>query len=484
MKKYFNQSLFVFLILSNLFLISCSSEDEQAIANIIEEVSKDIPEGDIVNPSEVTEVISRKSFLRKFRVTDPIFLKPLEERIEALNKASNYHFDIESGKCFDIDAVEARGESDSLECNIPAAVESENYKFSHYNFFGADARGASVKDAEVSIYDLVFAEVQFDINSILNSEKRPFYQLFHNHKRVYYNQKNMEEKYSKALKKYQERKRTLKKKFRAAKTDKAREGIKNKILKTNEQIELVKLNHKIARKKASRHLKELKWISKVDELEQMNETFSGKNKKFAFFDGSMGYSFAPSNEVLNDKNFTVSLWFRTLIDQQDKRLINFHREASPGSALNLSLKKGKVVMGLHNGTNYISNEVDFEYDDGVWHHFAVTKSKKGFIVYIDGEKSLQYTGEFSGLGAHPVVLGSYNGQGYFYSGDLDEVSIWSRSLSKKDIREVYNSGVPGNIKLHTSSTFINHWWRLGDHKKDSDNSFYDSYSKQSFLLVE
>ena len=485
-----NLILFIMLLfLTNL--VGCSDdEDSSTGTSLIEsgEVTSGIildeAEGDSVNPPESTVIYSRKDFLKKFRVSDPIYLRPLEERVDALISDKDYHFDVLTGKCFDSTVSEQRGDSHSLECNIPESVESRNDDFAQYNFFGADARDISVSDASVSMHDLVFAEVKFNHQSILNSEKKPFYKLFQNQKRVYFGQKNYEKKYAKSLKKYQDKRRSLKSKFRKAKNDKQRVKIKAKVESLNTRIKLVKLNHKISRKKSKRHLKELKWISKSEELNELKDKFSRKNKKSTFFDGATAFTYLPSNEVFDTESFSISLWFRTDLDQEDKRLFNLHRGESAGSALNLSLKRGRIVMGIHNGSEYISNEYDHAYDDNLWHNFVVTKNKKGFTVYVDGHKAIEYKGDFSGFGSHPLVFGSYNGKGYYYSGEIDEISLWSKGLSRSDVKKIFNSGVATNIKLHPSSLFLKKWWRMGDNKKDTENELYESMSKTYSSIVQ
>jgi hypothetical protein len=482
--KLYNITILIFSLLSIVTLSSCSGDSEEIITEALESIPKDIPEGDIINPSETTEVYARKTFLKKFRVSEDIYLRPLGERLESLATDKLFFFDILSGKCFNVEGKVERGESNSLECSSSDVLDGRADEFSNYSFFGADARGINVSEAKVSLFDLIFAEVKFDKNSILNTDKKPFYKLFHNQKRVYFGQQNALRKYSKALIKYKENIRSLKIKFKKAKNDKSRNKLKNKINKTKNKILLTKLNYKIAKKKSRRHLKELKWISKVEEISNIRDTFSLKNKESTFFDGATAYTFKPSNEIITTQDFSISLWFKTSINQHDKRLFNLHRGESAGSAINLSLKYGKIVMGTHNGTKYISNEIDFEYDDEIWHHYLITKKKNKFSLFIDGVKSLDYVGDFSKLGTFPAMIGSYNGKGYFYTGDIDEVSIWKTALSKKEIRMIFNSGVATNLNTLSSSISLTHWWRMGDHKKDSQTKRYDFISKSEAFIVD
>jgi hypothetical protein len=166
------------------------------------------------------------------------------------------------------------------------------------------------------------------------------------------------------------------------------------------------------------------------------------------------------------------------MDQNDKRLINLHRGQNPGSALNLSLKSERIVLGVHDGNKYHSVENKKSYDDGEWHHFLITKKKNKIFIYFDGIKINEYEGEFSGLGTFPAQLGSYNGKGYYYTGELDEVSLWQSYFSKSDVKRLYNEGVPSNVFYHRQVTSILHWWRLGDNKKDTEESLIDVVAKE------
>ncbi|GEM_PF-6134968 len=467
-------------------LLDSITEEEQELPEILPDIpdDEDSDEEDDTAPSDPTDIFTRDAFLKKFAVNDPIYLRPLSERIEALAGNKDFFFDIITGKCFNLDGEVENGDSSYLECNIPESVEVRNEDFINYNYLGADARGASIADVEVPLIDLVFGEVKFDKDSILNTENNPFFNLFKTHKRIYFKQKRAQEKYAKYISKYKSRKKIIKLLSKIFKSDKFKERMDSLLDKYNQRIDLLRINRKIARKKSQRHLRELMWITNVQEIKNMKERFSSRNNDSFYFDGETAFSYKPSNEVIKTDRFAISLWFKTLLDQGDKRLFNLHRGSSPGSALNLSLKHGHVVMGLHNGERYISNEIEYDYADGQWHNFIISKKKDTFSVYIDGVKSLEYEGRFSGFGSFTSMIGSYNGYGYFFTGDIDEISIWKKNLNKRNIKNIYNSGVPTNLRLLPSSVFLTSWWRMGDHRKDTENIQYNLVSKTGANLVE
>ncbi|WP_372653783.1 LamG domain-containing protein [Halobacteriovorax sp.] len=488
-----NFCVILLFLVSVVSMSSCSKDGDeegtQAVIDIFNDEAQDLSEvlpdtDDDTTPPSVSDSFTRDEFLLRFQANDPIYLKPLNERIALFAGDKDYFFDIVSGKCFNLNGEVERGDSNFLECNTPENIEVRNDEFSNYNFLGADARGVSVADAEVSLYDLVFAEVKFNRESTLNIGSKPFLNLFKNNKRIYFKQKRAQAKYSKAIAKYKKRKFVMKRIIKIFKSEKLRDRVESIIEKYNRKIALLKINQKIAKKKSRRHYREMRWISNVPEIVNYREEFSSRNKNSINFDGETAFSYRPSNEVINTDRFSISLWFKTTLDQGDKRLFNLHRGSSPGSALNLSLKHGRVVMGLHNGERYISNEVEFIYDDGLWHNFIVTKKKDLFTVYIDGIKSLEYSGNFSGFGSFSSMIGSYNGQGYYFNGDIDEISIWKNSLGKREIKNIYNSGAPTNLRLLPSSVYLSSWWRMGDHRKDSDKTQYNLVSKTEAILVE
>jgi hypothetical protein len=55
-----------------------------------------------------------------------------------------------------------------------------------------------------------------------------------------------------------------------------------------------------------------------------------------------------------------------------------------------------------------------------------------------------------------------NAAGDWYTGNLDEVSIWNKTLSPAEVANIYNSGSPADLAQHSAAANLVGWWRMGD----------------------
>ena len=143
-----------------------------------------------------------------------------------------------------------------------------------------------------------------------------------------------------------------------------------------------------------------------------------------------------------DENFTVMFWFRTsqnntngteLLEKQDGGV--FWQIRGPESD-----QTDKIKIQLDDGTDpqTVVQSNTTELDDNVWHHVAIVR-------YYDDNVSMYIDGAFDNSGADVAesVAGTTNlligggSQGDHYSGDLDEVSIWTRPLGGEEIASYY-----------------------------------------------
>jgi len=115
--------------------------------------------------------------------------------------------------------------------------------------------------------------------------------------------------------------------------------------------------------------------------------------------------------------------------------------------------------------------------DGNWHHVALAnyndKGVQKFQLYVDGiAEGAPATSGFT-WGGTKFLIGkkiSYFVSNYYYTGLIDEASIWGRGLTATEISDLYNSGCPND--LHATSKIMEDkhggtdpllaWWRFGD----------------------
>jgi hypothetical protein len=94
---------------------------------------------------------------------------------------------------------------------------------------------------------------------------------------------------------------------------------------------------------------------------------------------------------------------------------------------------------------------------GVWHHLAVTVSRKspGILWYLDGNLLGPSTGPIptqtgSLLNSEAMRIGGFNPSSFDgasnFDGSLDELQIFNRALTAREVANIFNAGAAGQCK--------------------------------------
>ena len=62
----------------------------------------------------------------------------------------------------------------------------------------------------------------------------------------------------------------------------------------------------------------------------------------------------------------------------------------------------------------------------------------------------------------PATFGLWLKNDMYFDGYQDEQSIWSDELTSSHVLEIYNSGTPNDLSLHSAAAKLDGWWRDGD----------------------
>lgn len=204
------------------------------------------------------------------------------------------------------------------------------------------------------------------------------------------------------------------------------------------------------------------------------------NQSSIYFDGKQSLATPASDEVLtNDKKWSISLWFKTGINQIGKRLITFHRgNYNDGSATYLGLEKGRIVLGFMNKKGQLRElGAEFYYFDERWHNIVGTYSKSdGYKLFIDGKQRAEVKDDFTGFGQQVGHIGSYNNVSMNVEAHIDEVSTWSTDLTAGNVAEIYNGGSAYNLAKHSNTVNRRAWWRMGDDARDNSKRIHDQFN--------
>jgi hypothetical protein len=69
------------------------------------------------------------------------------------------------------------------------------------------------------------------------------------------------------------------------------------------------------------------------------------------------------------------------------------------------------------------------------------------------------------LSSADFCIGSGNALEDYFSGFLDEITIWEKELSQAEVTELYNGGVAWDINTHSAAlTSLKGWYRCGDNE--------------------
>ena len=109
-----------------------------------------------------------------------------------------------------------------------------------------------------------------------------------------------------------------------------------------------------------------------------------------------------------------------------------------------------------------------------WYHIAVVQDAVSPVIYVNGVVpaqtfpiSTRKTEWFSVcLGLDNGRIGCDNsnnaGNASFVNGNLDEVAFFNTNLSATQILEIYNSGKPKNLLVHSAIANLVSYFRMGD----------------------
>ena len=170
------------------------------------------------------------------------------------------------------------------------------------------------------------------------------------------------------------------------------------------------------------------------------------------FDGIDDYILIEENVLPDSGDYTISIWVkadsnnvgaRTLISQSDTSGSPFYFGSNSDSDLSGKIKMNQDWKSLESSPFYLDNK---------WHLYTIvndgTIGDSSIIIdtslfYVDGVEISTVMGEGK---SYPIderfFIGTmWDSSGEFFSGAIDDISIWDRKLSSKEISSIYNSGI-------------------------------------------
>jgi hypothetical protein len=176
-------------------------------------------------------------------------------------------------------------------------------------------------------------------------------------------------------------------------------------------------------------------------------TYSSANGGYLVFNGTNNYVLL-SRPVQDD--FTLSCWFKTTQSFTTYTSGSFQWYQGAGlvdcevggvtNDFGLSLNAAKASFGT--GSPDTTIQSSSSYNDNVWHYAVATRirSSGAIVLYVDGTLVASGTGGTNSLTtATQLRIGSLQTNINFFSGNISQVSVYSRALTAAEVSQNFNA---------------------------------------------
>lgn len=169
-------------------------------------------------------------------------------------------------------------------------------------------------------------------------------------------------------------------------------------------------------------------------------TPSGKDCSLSF-DGSNDYVDNTATVSITNQSFTVSAWALRNVTGVYHNIFSAGSSAAPYELLHFGFRSDNTFMCdfYTNGTNTVET-----YMDKNWHHYictydSVTRKRS---IYVDGVLKASNTAGTHFLGTNITGVGRVNNNTFYFNGLIDDVRIYKRALTSRDVRTLYAESSP------------------------------------------
>lgn len=168
----------------------------------------------------------------------------------------------------------------------------------------------------------------------------------------------------------------------------------------------------------------------------------------------------PSTEGLNPLPFSVSVWYKPDLDQNNHTNVPLFKKYTPalwnGFMMYTRVQEGSNFLSgwyIRNSSNRVIsqygspefNYLDAEVSEDMWRHAVFTVDSIEGRLYFDGQ--LQDTQPWDGEAMAATnslqwqIAGTYNTTDTLgYQGAMDEMTIWGRALTEEEVFALYSEG--------------------------------------------
>ncbi len=153
-----------------------------------------------------------------------------------------------------------------------------------------------------------------------------------------------------------------------------------------------------------------------------------------------------SSSALDPNRFTIAAWVNVNTTTCYNYIYSNARDGGPSyNGIDFHVYcSGELTAAIWNGSAYYITSSAGTVVPGIWTHVAVTYDGSHFILYANGVQLISqaqtvdpgspatYTSNIGGMGLAPGT--------YSMNGKLDDVRLYNRALSAREVKQLYNMG--------------------------------------------
>lgn len=197
------------------------------------------------------------------------------------------------------------------------------------------------------------------------------------------------------------------------------------------------------------------------------------------FNGTTDYVLVNNTIVSSPTSLTISAWFKKEVGGSSYECVLHQGSASSigSTAYWLGLESDdylNATIGATAGVGWGAGRTTIKANPGQWYHLLATWDGSVVKVYVNGQYNKQYNlGTYSNL-SNPTRIGaSDNGTTYQFKGAIQNVSIYNRSFSDNEVKDLYNFTQPKLMVSSLQSGLIGHWTLDADDYDDATKRVTD-----------
>ncbi|MBN8456809.1 MAG: cadherin domain-containing protein [Verrucomicrobia bacterium] len=147
--------------------------------------------------------------------------------------------------------------------------------------------------------------------------------------------------------------------------------------------------------------------------------------------------------LIGTTDFTIGMWIKIPMGTASPMYLLSQREpGTTGYEGNYMVQvntSGILNFSLYNGGYQFNLSSSVALNDGQWHHLALQRQGAAGRIFIDGSLNASAAGTVKSLVSHRVALG-FNSRigGSYFKGAVDDLRIYSRSLSAGEVLSLAN----------------------------------------------